>query len=61
MSTEEIAENTPTPRQDTLKQVAEELASFDYKNFDPRKDKQILMDHLLYINAQLGKLLKGYP
>lgn len=47
-------------RQETLKKIAKELIGYDFKTFDPRKDKKILMDHLQYINGQLGKLLQGY-
>ena len=51
---------TQNQRQQTLKKIAKELMSYDFKTFDPRKDKQILLDHLNYINGQLGKLLAGY-
>lgn len=51
---------TDNPRQTTLKQIAEDLRSFDFQNFDPRKDKALLMNKLQAINSSLGKLLKGY-
>ena len=47
-------------RQEILKKIAAELMEYDFDTFDPRKDKKILMDHLQYINGQLGKLLQGY-
>jgi hypothetical protein len=48
------------PRQTVLKQISKDLKEFDFQNFDPRKDKTILMNKLQSINSQLGKLLKGY-
>ena len=47
-------------RQDTLKQIAIELREFDFKSFDPRTDKAVLVAALQSINSRLGALLKGY-
>ncbi len=47
-------------RQDTLKQIAQELRGFDFTNFDPRTDKAVLVAVLQSINSRLGALLKGY-
>lgn len=47
-------------RKEVLRGVAETLRNFDFKNFDPRTDKAILMDELKIINGKLGALLKGY-
>lgn len=47
-------------RKEVLQDVAKELREFDFQSFDPRKDKNVLLDKLQYINSQLGNLLKGF-
>jgi hypothetical protein len=47
-------------RQETLKEISVKLKQFDFQSFDPRKDKQVMVDFLTTINSRLGALLKGY-
>ncbi len=47
-------------RQETLKQISQELREFDFASFDPRTDKLVLVEKLRSINSRLGALLKGY-
>lgn len=47
-------------RQETLKEISTELKQFDFQSFDPRKDKQALIEFLKSINSKLGSILKGY-
>ena len=48
-------------RQKTLRDIATMLREFDFENYDPYKNKVVLMDELKKINSMLGKLLRGYP
>ncbi len=49
----------PTPKKDTLKKISQDLRNIDFSNFDPRKDKAILMTEMQKVQAKLGKLLRG--
>ena len=49
-----------TPKKDTLNIISKDLRKIDFKTFDPRKDKAMLMTELEKINSQLGKLLRGF-
>lgn len=55
-----MSTNTNNQRQTTLTQISNDLRTFDFKTFDPRKDKVILMQLLQSINSKLGQLLQGY-
>lgn len=55
-----MSTNTNNQRQTTLTQITNDLRSFDFKSFDPRKDKVKLMQFLQSINSKLGQLLQGY-
>lgn len=52
--------NTNNQRQTTLTEITNDLRSFDFQTFDPRKDKIKLMQLLQSINSRLGQLLQGY-
>jgi len=47
----------PTKKQ-ILKEIADDLRTFDFGAFDPRKDKQLLLNHLMISNAKLGKMIR---
>ncbi len=55
-----MSTNTNNQRQTTLTQISDDLRAFDFKTFDPRKDKATLMLLLQSINSKLGQLLQGY-
>lgn len=49
-----------TPKKMTMQEIAEILRNFDFENYDPYKDKSVLMKELQTVNAKLGKLLRGF-
>lgn len=45
-------------KQQTLKDIANDLRTFDFNSFDPRKDKIKLMNHLQMVNSKLGRMIR---
>jgi len=51
---------TTTPKKDTLKTISLDLRKIDFSTYNPSEDKIILLLKLKKINAELGKLLRGF-
>jgi len=49
-----------TPKKMTMQEISTILRDFDFVNYDPYKDKAVLMETLQIVNAKLGKLLRGF-
>ena len=46
------------PKKTTLRAISKSLRAFDFSDFNPAKDKVILMIEIQKMNAKLGKLLR---
>lgn len=43
-----------------LADISKDLRTFDFENFDVRKNKKELLDYIQLINSKLGKLLRDF-
>lgn len=51
---------TKKSKKKILYTISDDLRSFDFEQFDFRKNKKDLMEYIQYINSKLGKLLRDF-